>query len=86
MHSETLDAFHKEQTDKLAARHIDVVQEDLWRLRNELNDAIAFFSRQIDEIKAKVTLETKITSNDLLKGKYIIAQKGKKNYYLIIAE
>ena len=36
--------------------------------------------------KAKVTLETKVTSNDLLKGKYIIAQKGKKNYYLLIAE
>jgi tyrosyl-tRNA synthetase len=36
--------------------------------------------------KVKVTLETKITSDNLLKGKYIIAQKGKKNYYLIIAE
>jgi tyrosyl-tRNA synthetase len=36
--------------------------------------------------KAKVTLETKITTDQLLKGKYIIAQKGKKNYYLIIAE
>ena len=36
--------------------------------------------------KAKVTLETKITSVELLKGKYLIAQKGKKNYYLIIAE
>jgi tyrosyl-tRNA synthetase len=36
--------------------------------------------------KNKVTLETKITSEDLLKGKYIIAQKGKKNYYLLIAE
>jgi tyrosyl-tRNA synthetase len=36
--------------------------------------------------KNKVTLETKITSDSLLKGKYIIAQKGKKNYYLLIAE
>ena len=36
--------------------------------------------------KAKVTLETKITADDLLKGKYIIAQKGRKNYYLLIAE
>lgn len=36
--------------------------------------------------KAKVTLETKITTHTLLKGKYIIAQKGKKNYYLLIAE
>ena len=36
--------------------------------------------------KTKVTLETKITNDDLLKGKYLIAQKGKKNYYLLIAE
>ena len=36
--------------------------------------------------KARVTLETKITADDLLKGKYIIAQKGKKNYYLLVAE
>ena len=36
--------------------------------------------------KSKITLDTKFTTQDLLKGKYIIAQKGKKNYYLIIAE
>ena len=36
--------------------------------------------------KYKVNLDTKITRHDLLNGKYIIAQKGKKNYYLIIAE
>ena len=36
--------------------------------------------------KEKITLETRISSEHLLKGKYIIAQKGKKNYYLLIAE
>jgi tyrosyl-tRNA synthetase len=36
--------------------------------------------------KAKVTLESKITTAELLKGKYLIAQKGKKNYFLLIAE
>jgi tyrosyl-tRNA synthetase len=36
--------------------------------------------------KAKVTIDTKITVDHLLKGKYIMAQKGKKNYYLLIAE
>ncbi|MBS1616887.1 MAG: tyrosine--tRNA ligase [Bacteroidetes bacterium] len=36
--------------------------------------------------KAKVTLESKVTSHDLLNGKYLIAQKGKKNYYLLVAE
>ncbi|MFT6815584.1 MAG: tyrosyl-tRNA synthetase [Sphingobacteriales bacterium] len=37
--------------------------------------------------KAKVTaIDHNITNADLLNDKYIIAQKGKKNYYLIIAE
>jgi len=36
--------------------------------------------------KEKISLETKIDASHLLKGKYIIAQKGKKNYYLLIAE
>ena len=36
--------------------------------------------------KEKITLDTKITSDHLLKEKYIIAQKGKKNYYLLIAQ
>ena len=36
--------------------------------------------------KTKVALEKAVTTNDLLSGKYILAQKGKKNYYLIIAE
>lgn len=36
--------------------------------------------------KAKVTLESKVSTTDLLKGKYLIAQKGKKNYYLLVAE
>lgn len=30
-------------------------------------------------------VEHKISASDLLRGKYILAQKGKKNYYLIIA-
>lgn len=36
--------------------------------------------------KAKVTLESKVSTTDLLNGKYLIAQKGKKNYYLLVAE
>lgn len=34
--------------------------------------------------KEKISLEKKITRDDLLFGKYLLAQKGKKNYYLII--
>jgi tyrosyl-tRNA synthetase len=36
--------------------------------------------------KEKITLDKKITSADLLHGKYLLVQKGKKNYYLIVAE
>lgn len=34
--------------------------------------------------KEKITLDRKISVADLLHGKYLLAQKGKKNYYLII--
>jgi tyrosyl-tRNA synthetase len=34
--------------------------------------------------KEKITEEVQLTKNDLLNGKYILAQKGKKNYFLII--
>lgn len=33
--------------------------------------------------KTKITLESKFTSADLLFGKFLLIQKGKKNYYLI---
>lgn len=36
--------------------------------------------------KDKITLDRKLTATDLLHGKYLLAQKGKKNYYLIIVE
>jgi len=35
--------------------------------------------------KEKITDDFQISENDLLNGKYILAQKGKKNYFLIIA-
>lgn len=34
--------------------------------------------------KAKITLDKKISTSDLLYGKYLLAQKGKKNYYLVV--
>ncbi|MFN8286494.1 MAG: tyrosine--tRNA ligase [Chitinophagales bacterium] len=36
--------------------------------------------------KEKISLERKINTADLLHGKYLLVQKGKKNYYLIVAE
>jgi tyrosyl-tRNA synthetase len=34
--------------------------------------------------KEKISLERKLTHRDLLYGKYLLAQKGKKNYYLLV--
>jgi tyrosyl-tRNA synthetase len=36
--------------------------------------------------KVKINLEKKIGADDLLYGKYVLAQKGKKDYYLIVVE
>ena len=36
--------------------------------------------------KEKVTLDKVMTSADLIDGKYILVQKGKKNYYLVVVE
>ena len=37
--------------------------------------------------KEKLTaFDQTITSEDLLDGKYLLVQRGKKNYYLIIAK
>jgi len=33
--------------------------------------------------KQKISMDRKITQADLLYGKYLLAQKGKKNYYLV---
>lgn len=36
--------------------------------------------------KQKVSLNAKVNSTDLLYGKYLLAQKGKRNYYLLVVE
>lgn len=41
-------------------------------------------SNAISINKEKITEDVQLTENDLINGKYILAQKGKKNYFLII--
>jgi len=36
--------------------------------------------------KEKITLDKVMTTDDLIDGKYILVQKGKKNYYLVVVE
>ena len=46
----------------------------------KLNLCSDFFSIN----KEKITEDFQLSENNLLNGKYILAQKGKKNYFLII--
>ena len=41
-------------------------------------------SNAVSVNKEKITEDTKLTKTNLLNGKYILTQKGKKNYFLII--
>ena len=36
--------------------------------------------------KEKVEEETVVNSDNLINGKYILLQRGKKNYYLVVAK
>ena len=36
--------------------------------------------------KSKITDSYVVTEKDLINGKYILVQKGKKNYYIVVAE
>ena len=39
---------------------------------------------RFEQNKEKITEDFQLSEKDLLNGKYILAQKGKKNYFLII--
>ena len=41
-------------------------------------------SNAVSVNKEKITEDVQLSENNLLNGKYILAQKGKKNYFLII--
>lgn len=43
------------------------------------------FENAVSVNKQKITADYIVAGNDLLNGKYILVQRGKKNYYLIIA-
>ena len=49
-----------------------------------INADIRIKSNAVSINKEKITENIQLTENDLLNGKYILAQKGKKNYFLII--
>ena len=63
---------------------LDIVAEktQIFASKGEARRMIS--SNAVSINKEKITEDFHITTNDLLNGKYILAQKGKKNYFLII--
>jgi tyrosyl-tRNA synthetase len=57
---------------------------DIYPSKGEARKAIQGNGVSIN--KEKIGLDKKISKSDLLYGKYLLAQKGKKNYYLIVVE
>jgi tyrosyl-tRNA synthetase len=68
----------------LALGILDIVAEktQIFASKGEARRMIK--SNAVSINKIKITEDIQLSENDLLNGKYILAQKGKKNYFLII--
>ena len=75
--------FEIRKTD-LSSGILDVLAEktDVFESKGEARRMIK--SNAVSINKEKITEDFQLSENDLLNGKYILAQKGKKNYFLII--
>ena len=60
------------------------VETNVFASKGEIKRALKENSISIN--KAKISEGYNVTSNDILAGSYIVVQKGKKNYYLIIVQ
>ncbi|MDR2894837.1 MAG: tyrosine--tRNA ligase [Alistipes sp.] len=71
----------------LGAAFVDVMVEraPVFPSKGELRKLIAGGGVSLNKEKVEDAVQT-ITENDLIAGKYLLVQKGKKNYYLVIAE
>ena len=87
------DAFDESITFKLSkdtlSQEVDLVsllgeKTTIYTSKGEARKAIQGNGVSIN--KEKITLDHKVTSAHLLYGKYLLAQKGKKNYYLIVVQ
>jgi len=87
------DAFDESLTFKLEGKifedAVDVVgllgeKTSIYSSKGEARKAIQNNGVSIN--KEKINLKKRITKDDLLYGKYLLAQKGKKNYYLIVVQ
>ena len=73
--------------DLLGVSFVDAMVEKapVFPSKGELRKLIAGGGVSLNKQKVEDTAQT-IGENDLIAGKYLLVQKGKKNYYLIIAE
>ncbi len=87
------DAFDESITFKLSkdvfSQEVDPVsllgeKTTIYSSKGEARKAIQGNGVSIN--KEKIAADKKLFSSDLLYGKYLLAQKGKKNYYLIVVE
>ena len=60
------------------------VETNVFASKGEIKRALKENSISIN--KAKVSESYNVTANDILAGSYIVVQKGKKNYYLILVQ
>ncbi len=68
----------------LSAGILDVLAEKTQVFASKGEARRMIQSNAVSINKEKITEDFKISEDDLLNGKYILAQKGKKNYFLII--
>jgi tyrosyl-tRNA synthetase len=94
LNEETLLAvFEGVPTFKVAARNIVgagfvdfmVEKAPIFPSKGELRKLIAGGGVSFNKEKVEDTAAT-LSENDLIAGKYLLVQKGKKNYYLVVAE
>ncbi|RAV97854.1 tyrosine--tRNA ligase [Pseudochryseolinea flava] len=87
------DAFDQNATYRLSksilAPDVDTVSllgelTTIYKSKGEARKAIQ--GNGVSLNKQKITLDKKVTNEDLLHGKYMLAQKGKKDYFLVIIE
>ena len=59
-----------------------LVSQNIFKSNGEAKRMIQ--SNAVSINKEKISLSHTISSNDFIKGKYLLVQKGKKNYYIIV--
>ena len=68
----------------LSARILDIVAEKTQVFASKGEARRMIKSNAVSINKEKITEDYQLSENNLLNGKYILVQKGKKNYFLII--